>query len=299
MRVGSNVRRPIAGLAGAAVVFALAPAMSASADPSARDWHRLRMCESGENYSIDTGNGHYGAYQFDLGTWRSVGGHGKASNASAGEQDARALILYRQRGWQPWQCASIEGLREDKDARSGRISDIKVPGSKSLVPAWPGRRYYHRGDTSSTIKRWKAQMRTRGAVLNGGATLGARAEAVVNRIQSQNGLPATGVLGPVTWKLAWTGKFTPAATAPAPGDGPVGRAPAMPHEHWYSRGDSSPTIAAWQAQMHRRGAALRATGHFGAKTERVVKAIQGRNGLRRTGILGPVTWALAWTGRYR
>src|SRR5947208_15656923 len=128
---------------GAVVAGTVLSASTAQADPSGTDWYRLRMCESSNNYSINTGNGYYGAYQFDLGTWRSVGGSGYPYQASAGEQDARALILYRMRGWQPWQCATILGLHEDADARSGRISDIQVPGG-GLPPAshaWPGTYY--------------------------------------------------------------------------------------------------------------------------------------------------------------
>jgi hypothetical protein len=34
---------------------------SAAADPSADDWYRLRVCESGNNYAINAGNGYYGA----------------------------------------------------------------------------------------------------------------------------------------------------------------------------------------------------------------------------------------------
>src|SRR6266487_350481 len=93
-------------------LMVLVPSNTAWADPSADAWHQLRVCESGDNYSINTGNAHYGAYQFDLATWRSVGGSGYPYQASAGEQDARALVLYRMRGWQPWQCATILGLHE-------------------------------------------------------------------------------------------------------------------------------------------------------------------------------------------
>ena len=78
----------------------------ASAEPTADDWYRLRVCESGNNYAINTGNGYYGAYQFDLGTWRSVGGTGYPNQASPATQDALALTLYRQRGWSPWTCAT-------------------------------------------------------------------------------------------------------------------------------------------------------------------------------------------------
>lgn len=63
---------------------------------------RVRMRESGGNYAINTGNGYYGAYQFDLATWRSVGGTGLPSAASPSEQDMRAQLLYARRGCQPW-----------------------------------------------------------------------------------------------------------------------------------------------------------------------------------------------------
>ena len=76
------------------------------------------MCESTNRYDINTGNGYYGAYQFDLPTWRSVGGSGRPDQASAAEQDYRALILYRNRGWNPWVCARLVGLSEDSDART-------------------------------------------------------------------------------------------------------------------------------------------------------------------------------------
>lgn len=62
----------------------------------------VRQRESGGNYATNTGNGYYGAYQFDLGTWRSVGGSGLPSDASPAEQDMRAQMLYNQRGCSPW-----------------------------------------------------------------------------------------------------------------------------------------------------------------------------------------------------
>ena len=65
-------------------------------------WAALRRCESGGNYGANTGNGFYGAYQFDLQTWQSVGGVGLPSDAPPWEQDARAKALYAARGAQPW-----------------------------------------------------------------------------------------------------------------------------------------------------------------------------------------------------
>lgn len=66
------------------------------------NWAALAECESGGNPSTNTGNGFYGMYQFDLQTWRSVGGSGYPHQNSAGEQTYRAQILYSQRGDSPW-----------------------------------------------------------------------------------------------------------------------------------------------------------------------------------------------------
>lgn len=64
---------------------------------------KIRQCESGGNYSITNPSGRYrGAYQFDTGTWQSVGGTGDPAAAAPAEQDYRALLLLRARGTRPW-----------------------------------------------------------------------------------------------------------------------------------------------------------------------------------------------------
>ena len=62
----------------------------------------IAACESGGNPAADTGNGSYGKYQFDLGTWRAVGGTGNPAAAPEAEQDRRAAILYARAGASPW-----------------------------------------------------------------------------------------------------------------------------------------------------------------------------------------------------
>lgn len=57
--------------------------------------YAIRLCESGNNYSTNTGNGFYGAYQFTLGTWQAYGGSGYPHLASPAEQDRVAANLYR------------------------------------------------------------------------------------------------------------------------------------------------------------------------------------------------------------
>jgi hypothetical protein len=71
----------------------------------------LRGCESGGNYGINTGNGYYGAYQFNLSTWRGVGGAGYPHQNPPHVQDEMATRLYEQRGWGPWpSCSRKHGL---------------------------------------------------------------------------------------------------------------------------------------------------------------------------------------------
>jgi hypothetical protein len=37
-------------------------------------WDRIAECESGGNWSINTGNGYYGGLQYSASTWRAYGG---------------------------------------------------------------------------------------------------------------------------------------------------------------------------------------------------------------------------------
>ncbi len=106
----------------ALITTTLLPTTTATADPTPNTWQRLRDCESGNDYTaVSPHHSYYGAYQFDLPTWHSVGGTGHPNHATPTEQDYRALYLYRMRGWQPWSCAHTLHLRTDTDAASRRI----------------------------------------------------------------------------------------------------------------------------------------------------------------------------------
>ena len=64
---------------------------------------RIAQCESGGNPHAVGGGGRYrGLFQFDYGTWASVGGHGDPAQAPAEEQYRRAAVLLRKRGTAPW-----------------------------------------------------------------------------------------------------------------------------------------------------------------------------------------------------
>ncbi|TCC21064.1 transglycosylase family protein [Kribbella speibonae] len=65
-------------------------------------WAKVANCESSGNPRAVNPAGYYGLFQFDLQTWRSVGGSGNPAKASAAEQLMRAKKLYAQRGASPW-----------------------------------------------------------------------------------------------------------------------------------------------------------------------------------------------------
>jgi TolA-binding protein len=63
----------------------------------------IASCESGGDPTAVSSDGTYrGKYQFDYGTWESVGGSGDPAAASEAEQDYRAALLYAQSGSSPW-----------------------------------------------------------------------------------------------------------------------------------------------------------------------------------------------------
>lgn len=75
-------------------------------------WDALARCESGGNWSINTGNGYYGGLQFTAATWKAVGGQGLPHQASREEQIMRGQILQARSGWGQWPaCTKKLGLR--------------------------------------------------------------------------------------------------------------------------------------------------------------------------------------------
>ncbi|TLS40363.1 LysM peptidoglycan-binding domain-containing protein [Streptomyces montanus] len=70
----------LAGVTGAAIAVPLMVSGTASA-ASASEWDAVAQCESGGNWSINTGNGYYGGLQFSSSTWAAYGGTQYASTA--------------------------------------------------------------------------------------------------------------------------------------------------------------------------------------------------------------------------
>jgi hypothetical protein len=196
----------------------------ADADPPTASWSMLRMCESSGRYATNTGNGYYGAYQFDLSTWVSVGGTGRPDQAKPVEQDYRALYLYRMRGWQPWECAGKLGLTHDHDALSKRKptyaesayiagTDVPLPAptppgpppNPGVKPPWPGLVYAY-GDCAPALKTFQLRMNVYGYGFAGTGCYYEKTKQAVLALQRANGINDSGRLGPQTWNAAWEGK---------------------------------------------------------------------------------------------
>ena len=81
--------------------------------PDGSVWDQLAQCESGGDWSINTGNGYYGGLQFNLSTWQAYGGTGYPHEHSREEQIAVAIKVRDANGgsYGSWpHCAAQLGL---------------------------------------------------------------------------------------------------------------------------------------------------------------------------------------------
>ncbi|HZD65357.1 MAG TPA: transglycosylase family protein [Acidimicrobiales bacterium] len=121
-------------------------ASMAGASTSTGAWQALRQCESGGDYATNTGNGYYGAYQFSLATWQSLGYSGLPSDAPAATQDQAARQLLAQAGPAQWPVCSVRVGLTSADAGAG--SSSAASGAVEATSASGGGSYtVQAGDT--------------------------------------------------------------------------------------------------------------------------------------------------------
>ncbi|MFF4587702.1 transglycosylase family protein [Streptomyces sp. NPDC001388] len=81
----------LAGVTGVAIAAPLMAAGNASA-ATASEWDAVAQCESGGNWSINTGNGYYGGLQFSASTWAAYGGTAYAARADLASKEQQITI---------------------------------------------------------------------------------------------------------------------------------------------------------------------------------------------------------------
>jgi len=165
----SKTSRKARVVAGSAMASALAIApvalTSTPANAAGSVWDRVAQCESGGNWSINTGNGYYGGLQFSHSTWRAYGGGAYANNAngaSKAEQITIARKTLKSQGPNAWPvCGRKAGLtRANGGAATGTTpsNDKSKPKSKTTPKPAPGDGKLDytviRGDTLAKIA-WK------------------------------------------------------------------------------------------------------------------------------------------------
>ncbi|MFF2995138.1 transglycosylase family protein [Streptomyces sp. NPDC057950] len=73
-------------------------------------WNKVAACESGDNWSINTGNGYYGGLQFTQSTWEAYGGKvyaHRADQATKDQQIAIAEKVLKGQGPGAWPVCSV------------------------------------------------------------------------------------------------------------------------------------------------------------------------------------------------
>ncbi len=93
----------------ALVPMAVSESSVATASADSVNWDAIAQCESGGNWSTNTGNGHYGGLQFKQATWSANGGQGNPATASRAEQIRVAENVLRNQGLNAWPKCGAQG----------------------------------------------------------------------------------------------------------------------------------------------------------------------------------------------
>ncbi len=166
-------------------------------------WDRVASCESGNNWSIATGNGYYGGLQFSASTWRGFGGTRFASTANRATRDQQISIAQatlRAQGPGAWPvCSKKGGLTRANGAAvrvdTGGGSTAPPSRSGSTRPTAPtsksGKKLAIDGsfgpNTTRAVQRWVGVSQT------GSMSYGTR-----TALQRKVGVRADGDIGPKT-----------------------------------------------------------------------------------------------------
>lgn len=108
-----NTRRlsVVAAATGLAAMAGVTTAASSAQAASGATWDAVAACESGGNWSINTGNGYYGGLQFAQSTWEGFGGTQYAPRADLASREQQIAIAEKTlavQGPGAWPVCSVE-----------------------------------------------------------------------------------------------------------------------------------------------------------------------------------------------
>lgn len=131
-----SIRRTAVALAlGGLSVGALAVPSANAADLAT--WEKLAQCESGGNWSINTGNGFYGGLQFTQQSWNGVGMSGSPHTASKDMQIEAGERLLALQGWGAWPACTakygLSGAATPTYTNSGAVQSAPATTTSTVV----------------------------------------------------------------------------------------------------------------------------------------------------------------------
>jgi resuscitation-promoting factor RpfA len=139
--LSTAARRGVTLAAVSAATLALSATAANAATPTATSgstWDALAQCESGGNWSTNTGNGFSGGLQFTPQTWAAFGGTGSPQNASRAQQIAVVEKVQASQGWGAWPaCSAKLGLNGGGGAPAPQILPQSAPVQAAPVQAAP------------------------------------------------------------------------------------------------------------------------------------------------------------------
>ncbi len=139
----SRITKRVIGT-GAAVAVSAGIGLAMTATPAHADvWDRVAACESGNNWSINTGNGFYGGLQFTQSTWRAYGGSGSPQNASKSEQKRVARNVLKGQGPGAWPvCSRKAGLTRSNGGSSSSYTSSSSSKSYTAKKSTTAKKTY-------------------------------------------------------------------------------------------------------------------------------------------------------------
>ncbi|WP_026197090.1 transglycosylase family protein [Sciscionella marina] len=156
-RKHSSVVKHIAKIGIAAAVIGI-PSVAISVPASATNWDSVAQCESGGNWSTNTGNGFSGGLQFTPSTWKANGGSGSPQGASRSEQIRVAENVKASQGMGAWpNCGSKGGSSSSSSSSS---SSYKSSHSSSYSSKKYSSSSSHSSSSSSSSSKAKASTTT-------------------------------------------------------------------------------------------------------------------------------------------
>ena len=186
-------RRAATTLASAAAVAGMGLATTTPANAAGSVWDSVAACESGGNWSINTGNGFYGGLQFTRSTWLGFGGGQYAPRADLASKSAQIAVAQRvlaSQGPGAWPvCSRKAGLTRSNGGASSSAAALTSSRSTTRTPIVSSA-----GIKSSDVKAIQRHV--------GLAQTGSLSTTTVKRIQRLVGAPQTGYFGPVTTRKA-------------------------------------------------------------------------------------------------